>query len=83
MSKKSGKKTAVANISAKANDNKSGYYAFKKRVFDIIQIGNKSDFVSRFFDVFIATVIIINIVVMFLETFQELQAYFDLFYWLG
>ncbi len=82
MSKKSGKKTAVANISAKANDNKSGYYAFKKRVFDIIQIGNKSDFVSRFFDVFIATVIIINIVVMFLETFQELQAYFDLFYWL-
>ena len=45
------------------------YFAVKKRIFDIIQIGNKSDFVSRAFDVFISVVIISNIVVMFLETF--------------
>ncbi len=82
MSKRAGKKAATGNASVKVQENKSGYYAFKKRIFDIIQIGNKSDFVSRFFDVFIATVIILNIVVMFLETFQELQAYFDLFYWI-
>lgn len=42
----------------------------KKRVFDIIQIGNREDTVSRMFDYFIVGVIIINILVMFLETFD-------------
>ena len=59
----------------------SKYLKIKKRIFDIIQIGNKSDFISRFFDIFIAVVIISNILVMFLETFSELQAYFEIFYW--
>lgn len=65
------------------NDNKkeSNYLRLKKRIFDIIQIGNKSDSVSRFFDIFIAVVIISNITVMFLETFSELQDYFELFYY--
>ena len=45
----------------------------KKRVFDIIQIGNKEDIPSRIFDVFISVVIIFNILVMFLETFPELD----------
>ena len=35
----------------------SKYLKIKKRIFDIIQIGNKSDFISRFFDIFIAVVI--------------------------
>ncbi len=61
-------------------DNK--YLKIKKRIFDIIQIGNKSDFVSRFFDIFIATVIVLNIIVMFLETFSELQSFYELFYWI-
>ena len=33
----------------------------KQKVFNIIQIGNKEDVVSRFFDIFIASVIILNI----------------------
>ena len=45
----------------------------KKRVFDIIQIGNKEDIPSRIFDIFISAVVIINILVMFLETFPELS----------
>lgn len=45
----------------------------KKRIFDIIQIGNKEDIPSRVFDIFISAVIIINILVMFLETFRELS----------
>ncbi|MGN1089207.1 MAG: ion transporter, partial [Huintestinicola sp.] len=44
----------------------------KKRIFDIIQIGNKQDFPSRFFDIFISATIILNILSMFLETFDEL-----------
>ena len=32
----------------------------KKRIFDIIQIGNKNDLISRLFDWFIVTIIILN-----------------------
>lgn len=45
----------------------------RKRIFDIIQIGNKHDTVSRAFDIFISAVIIINILVTFLETFGGLS----------
>lgn len=67
---------------SKGNQQDSRYLKIKKRIFDIIQIGNKSDAVSRFFDIFIAVVIISNIIVMFLETFSELQAFFEIFYWI-
>ncbi len=48
----------------------------KQKVFNIIQIGNKDDVVSRFFDIFIAAVIIINIIVMVLETYSNLSPFF-------
>lgn len=47
----------------------------KKRIFDIIQIGKRDDFVSRAFDVLIVIVIIANIAVLFLETFEETALY--------
>ena len=47
----------------------------KKRVFDIIQIGKRDDFVSRAFDLTIVIAIIANIAVLFLETFQEAEGY--------
>lgn len=47
--------------------------SFKKRIFDIIQIGNKEDVPSTVFDIFIVVVIISNILCMFLETFEELS----------
>ena len=51
----------------------------KRRIFDIIQIGNKDDLISRFFDWFIVIVIILNILTVFLETFDELESFTTLF----
>ncbi len=47
----------------------------KKRIFEIIQIGHSEDRASRLFDFFIAIVILLNISVIFLETFQMFQPY--------
>ena len=44
----------------------------KKRIFDIIQIGSVGDLPSKAFDIIIAAVIIVNVLAMFLETFDEL-----------
>ncbi len=44
----------------------------KKRVFDIIQVGNKTDFASTAFDMIISLLIIISICVTFLQTFDNL-----------
>ena len=51
----------------------------RKRIFDIIQIGNKNDKVSRAFDIFISAVIIINILVTFLDTFKEMTSFSFIF----
>ena len=45
----------------------------KARIFNIIQIGDKSNRISRAFDIFITVVIFSNIVVTFLQTFSELS----------
>lgn len=50
----------------------------KRRIFDIIQIGNTEDLPSRAFDWFIVVVIILNILTMFLETFDELEPVYPL-----
>ena len=42
----------------------------KKRIFEIIQIGNRNDLPSRLFDYFIVICIILNIAVLFMETFD-------------
>ena len=47
----------------------------RKRIFEIIQIGNREDAPSRAFDYFIVTVIFCNIAVLFLETFDALDAW--------
>ncbi|MDO4189125.1 MAG: ion transporter [Lachnospiraceae bacterium] len=60
-------------------NNKPDVIELKKRLFDIIQIGTKVDFLSRAFDVFISFVIIISIVVTFLHTFDELSTYRPIF----
>lgn len=51
----------------------------KKRIFSVIQIGNKEDFPSRFFDIFIVCNILVNICVMFMQTFDELSAWAPFF----
>ena len=51
----------------------------KKRLFEIIQIGHQEDAPSRIFDYFIVTVILCNIAVLFLETFDSLNEFMPLF----
>lgn len=48
----------------------------KKRVFEIIQIGKKDDFASKLFDIFIAVTIVVNISILFVETFSEMALYY-------
>ena len=47
----------------------------RKRIFEIIQIGNRGDAISRFFDYFIVIVIFVNIAVLFMETFRIFDPY--------
>lgn len=47
----------------------------RKRLFDIVEIGNMSDEVSRGFDYLIVIAIVLNIAAMFLETFESMQKY--------
>lgn len=51
----------------------------KKKIFYIIQIGDKSNIISRIFDFFIVAVILSNILVMYLQTFEQLQEYMNIF----
>jgi voltage-gated potassium channel len=51
----------------------------KKKVFNIIQIGDKSNRLSRLFDIFIAIVICANILVTFLQPLMSLLFYFRYF----
>lgn len=44
----------------------------KNNIFNIIQIGDKSNRISRAFDIFITITIFSNIIVTFLQTFDEL-----------
>jgi len=55
-------------------------YFMKKKIFNIIQIGDKSNPLSRLFDIFVAGVIGANILVTFLQTFDELSFLFPAFH---
>ncbi|MFC2471360.1 MAG: hypothetical protein ACFNVI_08155 [Lachnoanaerobaculum gingivalis] len=50
----------------------SGLDLRKKRIFEVIQIGNREDIPSRVCDFVIVTAIILNITVLFAGTFEEL-----------
>ncbi len=51
----------------------------RKRIFNIIQIGNRDDWVSRGFDILLTFVIMLNVIVTFMETFDDLSELFDVF----
>lgn len=54
-------------------EKKGNDVTLRKRVFQIIQIGNREDLLSKSFDIIIVTVILLNILVTFLLTFEELS----------
>lgn len=47
----------------------------KKRIFEVIQIGNKEDIMSRTCDFVIVMAIILNIIVLFAGTFEEMHGF--------
>ena len=51
----------------------------RERIFNIIQIGKRDDFISMAFDVFIVVVIFSNLAATFLSTFREFDDYKSLF----
>ena len=51
----------------------------RKRIFKIIQIGQRGDLPSTLFDYFIVINITLNLLAMFLETFEQLERLFPLF----
>ncbi len=51
----------------------------KEKIFNIIQIGDKSNRISRLFDIFITVTIVANILVTFMQTFAELAFLSPLF----
>jgi voltage-gated potassium channel len=53
--------------------------SLRHKIFLIIQIGDKSNPISRMFDIFIVWVIVCNIAVTFLQTFDQLAGFFTLF----
>ena len=61
-----------------AEEKKKGGRPVKKRVFEVIQIGNVQDLPSKLFDDILIVVILLNITLMFLETFERFEPYMDL-----
>lgn len=51
---------------------------YRKRIFDIIQIGEHSDIISVCFDIFIVCMIVLSITMTFLMTFDSLETYKEL-----
>ncbi len=47
--------------------------SIRKRIFEIIQIGNRSDIPSLLFDIFISIMIVFSVVSTFMLTFSELE----------
>lgn len=50
----------------------------KKRLYEILQIGNKADAASLIFDMFIVLVIVVNLAIMIFLTFEESMPYRDI-----
>lgn len=50
----------------------------KSRIFEIIQIGNRNDTPSRLCDYIIVASIIVNIAVLFMETFRVFDPYYEI-----
>ncbi len=53
--------------------------SIKQKIFNIIQIGHKEDRVSRAFDILITITILLNISVMILQTYDQLESFFPIF----
>jgi len=58
----------------------SRYLKIKKIIFDIIETGKPGDHASRIFDVFIVTLIVLNITAIIIESFEVIDQQYHLFF---
>lgn len=54
----------------------------KKVLFEILEVASADDLPSRVFDVFIMTLISLNVIAVILETVESLSSQYKLFYWI-
>ena len=55
-------------------EKKDSLYELRKNIFDIIEVGGKETWISRSYDVLSAVAIIVNLVVTFMYTFDDMRA---------
>ncbi|MDD7702944.1 MAG: ion transporter [Lachnospiraceae bacterium] len=65
---------------SRPNNSPSAQTSLRHRIFDIIQIGIETDTISRVFDILIVVTILLNITILFLETFDEFAALMPVFH---
>ena len=65
---------------SRPNNSPSAQNSLRHRIFDIIQIGIETDTISRVFDILIVVTILLNITILFLETFDEFAALMPVFH---
>lgn len=65
---------------SRPNNISSAQTSLRHRIFDIIQIGIETDTISRVFDILIVVTILLNITILFLETFDEFAALMPVFH---
>ena len=71
-----GKRPDIPHLGKEQSDKKEDG---RKRIFEIIQIGQTEDLPSRLFDLFLVLAIVLNISALILETFSELEPYMPVF----
>lgn len=69
-----GTKLCVGDIIMDVN-----YDKFRKRIFEVVEVGNDIDHVSRAYDFWNALCIITNLIVSILFTFSEIRAQYGTF----
>ena len=67
--------TVFMSIQDKQDRSKKPPMSRKRRIFEVIQIGNTSDTPSRMFDDVLILAVVLNIILMFLQTFQSMEPY--------
>ena len=71
-----GRRPDIPHLGEEPSDRKE---VCRKRIFEIIQIGQTEDLPSRLFDLFLVLAIVLNISALILETFSELDRYMPVF----
>ncbi len=54
----------------------------KKRTYEILEVAKEGDFASKIFDIFIVSLIFLNVIFIILESVESLHKKYEFFFWL-